>query len=89
MLTNFIIAGLVYLIVLIFLVRKTRLKEKTTSSYLLAGGNIGFVIGLLVPGWYGYHITWSEFAYKEIVPILLILFSMPFCLTGLNTRRRS
>jgi SSS family solute:Na+ symporter len=46
MLTNFIIAGLVYLIVLIFLVRKTRLKEKTTSSYLLAGGNIGFVIGL-------------------------------------------
>ncbi|HMB62918.1 MAG TPA: hypothetical protein VKN36_07590, partial [Eudoraea sp.] len=46
MLTNFIIAGLVYLTVLIFLIRRTRLKEKTTSSYLLAGGNIGFVIGL-------------------------------------------
>ena len=46
MLTNFIIAGVVYLVVLIFLIRKTRLKEKTTSSYLLAGGNIGFVIGL-------------------------------------------
>ncbi len=46
MLTNFIIAGTVYLTLLIFLVRKTRLKEKTTKSYLLAGGNIGFVIGL-------------------------------------------
>lgn len=46
MLTNFIIAGIIYLTVLIFLVRKTRLKEKTTKSYLLAGGNIGFAIGL-------------------------------------------
>jgi solute:Na+ symporter, SSS family len=46
MLTNFIIAGTIYLTLLIFLVRKTRLKEKTTKSYLLAGGNIGFVIGL-------------------------------------------
>ncbi|PCJ95245.1 MAG: sodium:solute symporter [Flavobacteriaceae bacterium] len=46
MLTKFIIAGLVYMVVLGFLVRKTRLKEKTTSSYLLAGGNIGYVIGL-------------------------------------------
>ena len=46
MLTKFIIAGVVYLAILIFLVRRTRLKEKTTSNYLLGGGNIGFVIGL-------------------------------------------
>ncbi|MDH3709204.1 MAG: sodium:solute symporter family protein [Cyclobacteriaceae bacterium] len=46
MLTNFIIVGLVYLTILIFLTRITRLKKKTTSSYLLAGGNIGAVIGL-------------------------------------------
>lgn len=46
MLTSFIIAGLIYLGILIFLIRLTRLKEKTTSSYLLAGGNIGFVMGL-------------------------------------------
>jgi SSS family solute:Na+ symporter len=46
MLTKFIIAGIVYLAVLIFLVRRTRVKEKTTSNYLLGGGNIGFAIGL-------------------------------------------
>lgn len=46
MLTNFIIAAIVYLSILIFLVRRTRVKEKTTSNYLLGGGNIGFVIGL-------------------------------------------
>lgn len=46
MLTKFIIAGAVYLAILIFLVRRTRVKEKTTSNYLLGGGNIGFVIGL-------------------------------------------
>lgn len=46
MLTKFIFAGLAYLIVLVFIVRKTRIKEKTTSNYMLAGGNIGFVIGL-------------------------------------------
>jgi len=46
MLTKFIIAGVVYLAILIFLVRRTRVKEKTTSNYLLGGGNIGFVIGL-------------------------------------------
>ncbi|WP_339711520.1 hypothetical protein [uncultured Kriegella sp.] len=46
MLIKFIIASIVYLGILIFLVRRTRLKEKTTSNYLLGGGNIGFVIGL-------------------------------------------
>jgi len=46
MLTKFIIAGVVYLAILIFLLRRTRVKEKTTSNYLLGGGNIGFVIGL-------------------------------------------
>ena len=46
MLIKFIIASVVYLGILIFLVRRTRLKEKTTSNYLLGGGNIGFVIGL-------------------------------------------
>ncbi len=46
MLTKFLIAGVVYLSILIFLVRRTRVKEKTTSNYLLGGGNIGFVIGL-------------------------------------------
>ena len=46
MLTKFIIAGAVYLLILIVLVRRTRVKEKTTSNYLLGGGNIGFVIGL-------------------------------------------
>ncbi len=46
MITSFTLAGLVYVAILIILIRKTRLKEKTTSSYLLAGGNIGFVIGL-------------------------------------------
>ncbi len=46
MLTKFIIAGVVYLAILIFLVHRTRVKEKTTSNYLLGGGNIGFVIGL-------------------------------------------
>lgn len=46
MLTKFIIAGVVYLAILIFLIRRTRVKEKTTSNYLLGGGNIGFVIGL-------------------------------------------
>lgn len=46
MLTNFLIASAIYLIVLIFLVRRTRIKEKTTSNYLLGGGNIGFVMGL-------------------------------------------
>jgi len=46
MLTKFIIAGIVYLCILIFLVRRTKVKEKTTSNYLLGGGNIGFVIGL-------------------------------------------
>lgn len=46
MLIKFIIAAVVYLAILIFLVRRTRVKEKTTSNYLLGGGNIGFVIGL-------------------------------------------
>lgn len=46
MLIKFVIAGAVYLAILIFLVRRTRVKEKTTSNYLLGGGNIGFVIGL-------------------------------------------
>ncbi|MFH6604397.1 sodium:solute symporter [Maribacter algicola] len=46
MLTKFIIAGIAYLIILVFLLRLTRVKEKTTSNYLLGGGNIGFVIGL-------------------------------------------
>ncbi|SHK00483.1 sodium:solute symporter family protein [Pseudozobellia thermophila] len=46
MLTKFIVAALVYLAILVFLVRRTRIKEKTTSNYLLGGGNIGFVIGL-------------------------------------------
>lgn len=46
MLIKFIIASIIYLGILIFLVRRTRLKEKTTSNYLLGGGNIGFVIGL-------------------------------------------
>lgn len=46
MLTKFLIAGGIYLGILVFLVRRTRVKEKTTSSYLLGGGNIGFVIGL-------------------------------------------
>ena len=46
MVTNFIVAGIVYLIILIILIRVTRIKEKTTASYLLAGGNIGFVLGL-------------------------------------------
>lgn len=46
MLTKFLIAGVIYLGILIFLVRRTRVKEKTTSSYLLGGGNIGFAIGL-------------------------------------------
>ncbi|WP_149276860.1 sodium:solute symporter family protein [Pareuzebyella sediminis] len=46
MLTKFIVAGVIYLGILIFLVRRTRVKEKTTSNYLLGGGNIGFVIGL-------------------------------------------
>jgi len=46
MLTKFLIAGAIYLGILVLLVRRTRVKEKTTSSYLLGGGNIGFVIGL-------------------------------------------
>lgn len=46
MLTKFLIAAVIYLSILIFLVRRTRVKEKTTSNYLLGGGNIGFVIGL-------------------------------------------
>ena len=46
MLSKFIIAAIVYLAILIFIARKTRIKEKTTSNYILAGGNIGFVIGL-------------------------------------------
>ena len=46
MLTKFLIAGVVYLAILIFLIKRTRVKEKTTSNYLLGGGNIGFVIGL-------------------------------------------
>jgi SSS family solute:Na+ symporter len=46
MITSFIIAGTIYLGILIFLARRTRLKEKTTKSYLLAGGNLGMVLGL-------------------------------------------
>ncbi len=46
MITSFIIAGFLYLAVLILLIRITRLKEKTTNNFLLAGGNIGFVLGL-------------------------------------------
>lgn len=46
MLTKFIIAAVIYLAILIFLLRLTRVKEKTTSNYLLGGGNIGTVIGL-------------------------------------------
>lgn len=46
MVNSFIIAAIVYVGILIFLIRKTRLKEKTTSSYLFGGGNIGFVLGL-------------------------------------------
>lgn len=46
MLTRFILVALAYLAILVFLVRRTRIKEKTTSNYLLGGGNIGFVIGL-------------------------------------------
>ena len=44
--TSFIIAGTIYLSILIFLARKTRIKEKTTTSYLLAGGNLGMLLGL-------------------------------------------
>lgn len=46
MLTKFLIAAFVYLTILVFLLRLTRVKEKTTSNYLLGGGNIGAVIGL-------------------------------------------
>ncbi|WP_209403941.1 sodium:solute symporter [Pseudozobellia sp. WGM2] len=46
MLTKFIIAAVIYLAILIFLLKRTRVKDKTTSNYLLGGGNIGFVIGL-------------------------------------------
>jgi len=46
MLTKFIIAAVIYLVILIFLLQLTRVKEKTTSNYLLGGGNIGAVIGL-------------------------------------------
>ena len=44
--TNFIIIGLIYLGILAFLSHKSHHREKTTSSYLLAGGNIGLIIGL-------------------------------------------
>ncbi len=46
MITSFIIAGIIYVTILIFLARRTRLKEKTTSNYLLAGGNLGMLLGL-------------------------------------------
>ncbi len=46
MITSFIIAGTIYLAILIYLGRRTRLKEKTTSNYLLAGGNLGMLLGL-------------------------------------------
>lgn len=46
MITSFIIAGTIYLSILIFLARKTRVKEKTTSNYLLGGGNLGMLLGL-------------------------------------------
>ena len=46
MITSFIIAGIIYLTILIFLARRTRLKERTTSNYLLAGGNLGMMLGL-------------------------------------------
>lgn len=46
MITSFIIAGTIYLGILLFLARITRLKEKTTSNYLLAGGNLGMILGL-------------------------------------------
>ena len=46
MITSFIIVGVIYLSILIMLARKTRLKEKTTTNYLLAGGNLGMVLGL-------------------------------------------
>jgi hypothetical protein len=54
------------------------------SIYLL--GWVGFVFGVLVPGFYGSHITWVELAYKEIVPIILILLAILICLPGLMTR---
>jgi len=46
MITSFIIAGTIYFTILMFLARQTRTKEKTTSSYLLAGGNVGTLLGL-------------------------------------------
>jgi len=46
MITSFVIAGTIYLGILVFLARITRVKEKTTSNYLLAGGNLGMVLGL-------------------------------------------
>lgn len=46
MITSFIIAGTIYSAILFFLARRTRLKEKTTSNYLLAGGNLGILLGL-------------------------------------------
>ena len=46
MITSFIIAGTIYLSILILLARRTRSQEKTTKSYLLAGGNLGMVLGL-------------------------------------------
>ena len=46
MITSFIIAGTIYLAILIYLGRRTRVKEKTTSNYLLAGGNLGMLLGL-------------------------------------------
>ena len=46
MITSFIIVGTIYVAVLFFLARRTRLKEKTTSNYLLAGGNLGMLLGL-------------------------------------------
>ncbi len=46
MITNFIVVCLIYLGVLAFLSHKSHQREKTTSSYLLAGGNLGIFIGL-------------------------------------------
>ncbi len=46
MITSFIIAGSIYLTILIYLAQRSRVKEKTTSNYLMGGGNLGLVLGL-------------------------------------------
>jgi hypothetical protein len=43
-------------------------------------GVVGFLYGLSTPSLYGQHIKFTELVYKILLPILIIVLSLPLAL---------